>query len=108
MRPQPGADVLGQGTRDVLVVDGRIAAVGPDAAAHGNVPFLPWYLQQVRAYELAHGVRLVDYLDIHYYPQGTNIALSSDESATTAARRLRSLLVAWQDGVDAEAKRGGS
>ncbi|HYG61509.1 MAG TPA: glycoside hydrolase family 44 protein [Thermoanaerobaculia bacterium] len=66
-------------------------SAGPDAAAHGNVPFLPWYLQQVRAYELAHGVRLVDYLDIHYYPQGTNIALSSDESATTAARRLRSL-----------------
>ncbi|GGK74217.1 dihydroorotase [Ornithinimicrobium pekingense] len=28
-----GADVLGQGTQDVLVVDGRIAAVGSDASA---------------------------------------------------------------------------
>lgn len=66
-------------------------AAGADAAAHGNVPFLPWYLQQVRAWELAHGVRLVDYVDIHYYPQGSGIALSNDESSTTAARRLRSL-----------------
>jgi hypothetical protein len=64
---------------------------GADAAAHGNVPVIPWYLQQVRAWELAHGVRLVDYLDIHYYPQGAGIALSNDESSATAARRLRSL-----------------
>ena len=66
-------------------------SAGPDAAAHGNLPFLEWYLKQVRDYELAHGVRLVDFLDVHYYPQGTNIALTTDESATTAARRLRSL-----------------
>jgi hypothetical protein len=65
---------------------------GADAAAHGNLPLTDWYLKQVKDYQTVHpGVRLLDYLDIHYYPQGTNIALSDDESATTSARRLRSL-----------------
>lgn len=65
---------------------------GADAAAHGNLPLTDWYLKQVKDYQTAHpGVRLLDYLDIHYYPQGTNIALSDDESAATSARRLRSL-----------------
>ncbi len=64
---------------------------GPDLAAHGGVHFLEWYLQQVHDYEVAHGVRLVDYLDIHYYPQASGVALSDDESSATAALRLRSL-----------------
>ncbi|OGF62960.1 MAG: hypothetical protein A2Y62_04820, partial [Candidatus Fischerbacteria bacterium RBG_13_37_8] len=54
-------------------------------------PFLEWYLQQVKDYETAYGVRLVDYLDIHYYPQANNVALSDDESPGTAAVRLRSV-----------------
>lgn len=62
---------------------------GSDHAAHG--PFLEWYLAQVEAYRIAHGVRLVDWLDIHYYPQASGVALSDDESAATAALRLRSV-----------------
>ncbi len=61
---------------------------GADHATHGD--FLPWYLDQVEAYRQSHGVRLVDYLDIHYYPQSGNV-YSSDESAGTSALRLRSL-----------------
>lgn len=64
---------------------------GADRAAHGGLDILPWYLQQVRSHELATGVRLVDVIDVHYYPQGSNVALSSDESAGTAALRLRSV-----------------
>src|SRR5581483_2995245 len=64
---------------------------GPDRRAHGGLAFLEWYLGQVAAYQQAHGVRLVDYLDIHYYPQAQGVTLSDDESAPTAARRLRSL-----------------
>jgi hypothetical protein len=45
----------------------------------------------VQTYLNTHGVRLVDYLDIHYYPQSGSVALSEDESAGTAAMRLRSL-----------------
>ena len=66
-------------------------SAGADAQAHGGVPLIPWYLDQVRAYQTAHGVRLIDYLDVHYYPQADGVALGNDESAATSARRLRSL-----------------
>src|SRR5262249_36484162 len=42
-----------------------------DRLAHGNVAFLEWYLQQLRAYEQQHGARILDYLDLHYYPQAS-------------------------------------
>ena len=64
---------------------------GADQAAHGGVPFLPWYLAQAAQYEAAHGVRLVDYADVHYYPQAAGVNLSDDESTATSALRLRSL-----------------
>jgi len=64
---------------------------GPDRAAHGNEDFLPWYLDQAKAWETAHGTRLLDTLDVHYYPQAAGVALTSDESAATAALRLRTL-----------------
>src|SRR5213076_1745078 len=62
---------------------------GPDYLAYG--PFLEWYLEQVYDEQASSGVRLVDYLDIHYYPQAPGVALSNDESAGTSALRLRSL-----------------
>lgn len=64
---------------------------GADRQAHGGLAFLEWYLAQVTAYQQTHGVRLVDYLDIHYYPAASGVTLSDDESAPTAARRLRTL-----------------
>jgi len=68
---------------------------GADHVAHGRVPLTQWYLRQVRQYEEQHGVRLVDVLDVHYYPQAAGVALSNDESAATSARRLRSLRSLW-------------
>lgn len=62
---------------------------GPDLAAHGGVHYLEWYLQQAHDDEAANGVRLLDYLDIHYYPQASGVALTDDESV--AALRLRTL-----------------
>lgn len=69
---------------------------GNDRAAHGGKPFVQWYLEQVCAYQQANGVRLVDYLDLHYYPQGDGVVdfngnLGYSESPAVAARRLRSL-----------------
>ena len=46
---------------------------GTDYTSHGNTAFVAWYLQQMKAYEQAHGVRLVDYLDLHYYPQADGV-----------------------------------
>ena len=64
---------------------------GADRAAHGGEDFLPWYLDQAKAWETAHGSRLLDYLDVHYYPQASGVALTNDESAATSALRLRTL-----------------
>jgi hypothetical protein len=33
-----------------------------------NQPFLDWYMDQMKAYQTAHGVRILDYLDVHFYP----------------------------------------
>ena len=64
---------------------------GADRAAHGGIDFIPWYLQQAKAWETTHGVRILDYLDVHYYPQAGGVALTTDESVGTSALRLRSL-----------------
>ncbi len=71
------------------------SASGSDYVAHGQVPLTQWYLRQVAQYQQAHGVRLVDVLDVHYYPQANGVALSSDESNATSALRLRSLRSLW-------------
>jgi hypothetical protein len=65
--------------------------VGSDRIAHGNLELLDWYLKKAKEYYDSTGVRLVDYLDVHYYPQASGVALSNDESAGTQALRLRSL-----------------
>jgi hypothetical protein len=61
---------------------------GPDQNAHGGTPFVQWYLQQVCTHPLASGKRLVDVLDLHYYPQADP---GEDDSPSGAALRLRSL-----------------
>ena len=72
-----------------------------DRLAHGNVPFVEWYLQQLRSYEQTHGQRILDYLDLHYYPQAPNVALSPAGDANTQALRLRSTRGLWDpDYVD--------
>ncbi|MBS0571194.1 MAG: glycoside hydrolase family 44 protein [Proteobacteria bacterium] len=68
---------------------------GNDRQSHGGTPFVAWYLQQVCAYQQQNDVRLIDYLDLHWYPQDPNGAggsiYSNDDDAATAGRRLRSL-----------------
>jgi hypothetical protein len=68
---------------------------GADRQEHGGLAFVAWYLQQVCANPLAGGVRAVDYLDVHYYPQDPNGSptriFSDADDAATAARRLKSL-----------------
>lgn len=61
----------------------RTSPSGPD---HDGLPFVAWYLRQ----NCANG-KPVDYLDLHYYPQGGGISLSGDDSPATAALRLASL-----------------
>ncbi|HRJ42652.1 MAG TPA: glycoside hydrolase family 44 protein, partial [Caldilineaceae bacterium] len=65
-----------------------------DRNANGGAPFVAWYLQQMAAYDDAHGVRLLDYLDLHYYPQ-SGVALTGAGNAATQAKRLRSTRSLW-------------
>jgi len=67
----------------------------PDRNAHGGTPFVEWYLQQMRAYEQTTGTRILDYLDLHFYPQASGVALSGAGSAATQALRLRSTRALW-------------
>ncbi len=51
--------------------------------------------RQMRAYEQQHGVRLLDYLDVHIYPQAEGIFSDDPGSAATQALRLRSTRALW-------------
>ncbi len=66
-----------------------------DRLAHGNVPFADWYLQQMHTYEQQHGTRILDYFDLHYYPQSSGVSLSGAGDAATQALRLRSTRSLW-------------
>lgn len=70
-------------------------ATPDDRNAHGGTPLVPWYLQQMKAYEQANGKRILDYLDLHYYPQSNGVALSPAGDAATQALRLRSTRSLW-------------
>ena len=47
-------------------------AASPDRAAHGGEELTAWILDQAKAYETANGKRILDCLDLHYYPQDGN------------------------------------
>ena len=95
----PGAKVFGPVTWGYCDLFGSAAdncVDGADRAAHGGTPFVKWYLQQVCQHQAQTGVRLVDYLDLHYYPQGDGVVDFNDppagsETADIALRRLHSL-----------------
>jgi len=65
----------------------------PDRAAHGQMDYLPWLLQQLRQQSLNDGRRLLDVLTAHYYPQGGEF--SDDTSSAMQARRNRSTRSLW-------------
>ncbi|MGD0578894.1 MAG: glycoside hydrolase family 44 protein [Bryobacteraceae bacterium] len=69
-----------------------------DRAAHGNMDFAAWYLQQFAAYEQQHGRRLLDYFDIHGYLPGANptdAGGNEDLTANGKAQRLKSTRLFW-------------
>ena len=65
-----------------------------DRNAHGGVPFLPWYLQQMKIYQQQHGTRLLDILDIHAYLE-PSVLDSGQSSAANDALRLDSTREFW-------------
>jgi len=69
----PSATILGFGTWGVLDVFASAKDSAnkntDDRKAHGDLPLLAWYLQQLAAYEATNHKRLIDCLDLHYYSQ---------------------------------------
>jgi hypothetical protein len=45
----------------------------PDRKAHGDVPLLEWYLRKLAEHEKKTGVRVLDVLDVHLYPQAEGV-----------------------------------
>jgi hypothetical protein len=45
-------------------------ATQADRKAHGDKPFLVWYLAGMKAASARAGKRLLDFVDVHFYPQG--------------------------------------
>ncbi|MEO6192689.1 MAG: glycoside hydrolase family 44 protein, partial [Thermoanaerobaculia bacterium] len=104
----PGAEILGPETwgwcdfwtsaKDAALGD---CLDGPDRAAHGGLPWPAWYMRQSCANRFpaghpAAGKLPVDWLDIHFYPQGNEVSgvsgdPSAEDGASTVAARLRSL-----------------
>ena len=69
-----------------------------DRAAHGNAPFLEWYLKEMSTYEDENDLRILDYLDLHYYPQSDGVTLSPVGDSDTMQRRLDSTRSLWDRG----------
>lgn len=67
----------------------------PDRKANGDIPLVPWYLKQLATYEQQNGVRLLDYLDLHYYVAADGVTQADAGDAATQARRLRSTRSLW-------------
>ncbi|HTG32323.1 MAG TPA: glycoside hydrolase family 44 protein [Thermoanaerobaculia bacterium] len=104
----PGAEILGPETwgwcdfwtsaKDAALGD---CLDGPDRAAHEGLPWPAWYMRQSCANRFpaghpAAGKLPVDWLDIHFYPQGNEVSgvsgdQSAEDGASTVAARLRSL-----------------
>ena len=67
----------------------------PDRLAHGDVPLVEWYLAEMQKYENLNGQRILDYLDLHFYPQAGGVALQTAGNTATQELRLRSTRSLW-------------
>jgi hypothetical protein len=67
----------------------------PDREAHGGMPLVPWYLRQLAQLEKANGKRLLDLLDLHFYPAAEGIYDGNKTDPASAALRLRATRALW-------------
>jgi hypothetical protein len=67
-----------------------------DRRAHGDLPLIAWYLRKLSEREKETGHRILDVLDLHFYPQVQGIyGNQSRTDAEGAAIRLRSTRALW-------------
>jgi hypothetical protein len=68
---------------------------GLDRARHGNVPFLEWFLKSVIAEEKRLGMSLIDVVDVHYYPENSDVRRGQPELPATRRARFESTRSLW-------------
>ena len=70
-----------------------------DNKAHGGQPFLPWYLAAMKSASAQAGRRLLDLVDVHFYPQaradGQGSYDSRSHSPALRSLRIRSTRALW-------------
>ena len=64
-----------------------------DRGAHGDMPFLEWWLSAIRRHDERAGRRTLDVLDLHFYPQAGEY--SDNTGRDMSALRLRSTRALW-------------
>jgi len=57
----------------------------PDKTAHGNADYMPWLLNDLHQYDLAHGTHVLDVFSLHIYPQSGEFSTTN----TTTMQQLR-------------------
>jgi fibronectin type 3 domain-containing protein len=91
----PGAKIVGpeEWGWTGYFIDGADAAAQNWGATYGGLNVQQWLLQQLHAYDTAHGTRLLDYFTLHFYPQGGQF--SDDVSTSMELLRNRSTRALW-------------
>lgn len=72
---------------------------GDDCKAHGSVPIIEWFIKQLGDYEKQNNKQLLEYLDIHCYPEGDNWQTGDAADITMRMRETREL---WDESFFAE------
>jgi hypothetical protein len=65
-----------------------------DRRRHGGEDFLPWFLGRMREQERQGGVRLLDYVTVHFYPQAQGV-FSPDVDPAATKLRLETVRSLW-------------
>jgi Glycoside hydrolase family 44 len=76
------------------IISGADSDAGNYSARYDNLWAVEWYLKQMRDYEIANRQRLLDYLDLHYYPQAAGV-YGAAGGKDLQALRLRSVRSLW-------------
>lgn len=63
--------------------------IKPDRRAHGDEPLLAWFLKKLAEHEKKTGVKVLDVLDVHIYPQGNGVQMSDEHGGDGAGNTDR-------------------
>lgn len=72
-------------------------ALKPDRRKHDDRPLLAWWLSKLAEHEKKTGTKVLDVLDLHYYPQAKGLGVGTDgrTDPETNALRIRSTRSLW-------------